>query len=51
MIYAIYQYGFRKVAFRVLDLYLFWYLQVSVTQFADFTDSLQTGLKQKSNQL
>ncbi len=40
MIYAIYQYVIRKVTFMVLDLYLFWHLQISVTQFADFTDSV-----------
>jgi hypothetical protein len=28
---------------RVLDLYLFWNLQFSVTQFADFSDSFQRG--------
>jgi len=41
MIYAIYQYGFRKEALVVLDLGLFWHLQISVTQFADFSDSFQ----------
>jgi hypothetical protein len=34
MIYAIYQYGFRKVVFRVLEVYMFWHLQFLVTQFA-----------------
>ena len=29
----------RQVTFMVLDLYLFWHLQISVTQFADLTDS------------
>ena len=42
MIYAIIRYGFRKEALVVLDLYLFWHLLISVTQFADFRDSIQT---------
>lgn len=41
MIYAIYLYGFRKEALVVLDLHLYWQLQNSVTQFADFSDSFQ----------
>jgi hypothetical protein len=44
MIYAIYQYGVPKEAIGVLDMYLFWHLQISVTQFADFTDSFQYPL-------
>ena len=40
MIYAIYKYGFRKEALVVFDLNLFWHLHFSVTQFADFSDSL-----------
>ncbi|MDI3504658.1 MAG: hypothetical protein PWP64_1594 [Candidatus Cloacimonadota bacterium] len=27
MIYAIYQYGLRKEAIGVLDMYMFWHLQ------------------------
>jgi hypothetical protein len=38
MIYAIYQYGFRKVVFRVLEVYMFWHLQFLVTQFAIIGD-------------
>ena len=39
MIYEIYQYGFRKVVFRVLEVYMFWHLQFLVTRFAIFGDS------------
>jgi len=48
MIYAIYPYGFRKEALVALDLYLFWHLQISVTQFADFSDSFHTGMDIKA---
>lgn len=40
MIYEIYQYGFRKVVFRVLEVYMVWHLQFLVTRFAIFGDSL-----------
>lgn len=44
MIYAIYQYGVHKETAGVLDMYLFWRLQISVTQFANFADSLQSAI-------
>ncbi len=48
MIYAIYPYGFRKEALVALDLHLFWHLQISVTQFADFSDSFQPAVREFS---
>jgi len=45
MIYAIYQYGLCTEAIGFLDMYMFWHLQFSVSEFAIISDSFQTVSK------